>query len=129
MLFHEIEWNISTIATGSVDKTLKLWNVETGKEIATYIGHKSHIYIASFSPDGKIIASGGTDKTIKLWNVDSREEVFSIEGHKNLVYSIAFSPDGNTLASGSYDKSIKLWNLKTNSKTLKPISPRISARN
>ena len=58
------------IASGSYDKTIKLWNVKTGKLIYTLKGHRDSVLSVAFSPDGKFIASGSADKTIKLWNVE-----------------------------------------------------------
>jgi WD40 repeat protein len=57
-----------TLATGSGDDTIKLWNVETGQEIRTLTGHNSGVLSVSFSPDGKTLATGSGDGTIKLWN-------------------------------------------------------------
>ena len=57
-----------TLASGSGDKTIKLWNVETGQEIRTLSGHNDSVSSVNFSPDGKTLASGSDDKTIKLWN-------------------------------------------------------------
>ncbi|BBC22282.1 multi-sensor hybrid histidine kinase [Pseudanabaena sp. ABRG5-3] len=102
-----------TLASGSTDKTIKLWNLETGKEIRTLKGHDNYVNSVSFSPDGKTLASGSTDKTIKLWNLETGKEIRTLKGHDNYVNSVSFSPDGKTLASGSYDKTIKLWNLET----------------
>ncbi|NCR18128.1 MAG: hypothetical protein GPJ22_12855 [Microcystis aeruginosa LL13-03] len=56
------------MASGSADNTIKLWNLETGKEIRTLKGHDNLVNSVSFSPDGKTLASGSVDKTIKLWN-------------------------------------------------------------
>jgi WD40 repeat protein len=56
------------LATGSLDKTVKLWNVETGKEIRTLLGHQYSVESVSFSHDDKILATGSDDNTIKLWN-------------------------------------------------------------
>jgi hypothetical protein len=58
-----------TLATGSNDKTIKVWNLATGKEIRTLQGHQSIVYSVSFSPDGQTLATGSEDYTIKLWNV------------------------------------------------------------
>jgi WD40 repeat protein len=102
-----------TLASGSSDKTVKLWNVETGQEIRTLGSHSDFVRSIAFSPDGKTLASGSNDKTVKLWNVETGQEIRTLGGHTDSVISTAFSPDGKTLASGSYDKTVKLWNVET----------------
>ena len=57
-----------TLASGSGDNTIKLWNVATGKERVTHKGHTDNVHSVAFSPDGKTLASGSEDGTIKLWN-------------------------------------------------------------
>ena len=99
------------LASGSVDKTIKLWDVGSRREIATLKGHSSYVYSVLFSPDGKVLASGSMDKTIKLWDVGSRREIATLTGHRDGVFSVSFSPDGQVLASGSSDKTIKLWDV------------------
>ncbi len=90
-----------TLASGSDDKTIKLWDVETGTEIRTLKGHEESVYSVSFSPDGKTLASGSEDKTIKLWNLETGTEIRTLKGHESPVYSVSLSQDGKTLASGS----------------------------
>jgi WD40 repeat protein len=102
-----------TLVSGSGDKTIKLWNVETGQEIRTLKGHDSVVSSVNFSPDGKTLVSGSWDNTIKLWNVETGKEIRTFKGHDELVTSVNFSPDGKTLVSGSWDKTIKLWNVET----------------
>ena len=103
------------LASGSSypDNDIKLWNVETKQEIATFTGHSDSIYSVAFSPDGTTLASGSRDNTIKLWNVETKQEIATFTGHLDNINSVAFSPDGTTLASGSYDNTIKLWNVET----------------
>ena len=98
-----------TIATGSLDTTVKLWSVD-GRELKTFTGHSDRVYSVAFSPDGKTIATGSKDKTVKLWSVDGRE-LKTFTGHSDNVYSVAFSPDGKTIATGSWDKTVKLWSV------------------
>ncbi|CAN1213171.1 hypothetical protein TUMEXPCC7403_23400 [Tumidithrix helvetica PCC 7403] len=99
-----------TIATGSWDNTVKLWNLE-GKEIQSFKGHSGSVISVAFSPDGKTIATGSGDNTVKLWNLE-RKEIQALKGHSASVISVAFSPDGKTIATGSADKIVKLWNLE-----------------
>ncbi|MEH2248526.1 WD40 repeat domain-containing protein, partial [Nostoc sp.] len=100
-----------TLASASGDKTIKLWNLDTHKEITTLRGHSDSVFSIVFSPDGKTLASASADKTIKLWNLDTRKEITTFRGHSDLVTRVVFSPDGKILASASFDKTIKLWNL------------------
>jgi len=58
-----------TLASGSEDNTIKLWEVATGKEQATLKAHTGEVLSVAFSLDGKTLASGSNDKTIKLWDV------------------------------------------------------------
>ena len=98
-----------TLASGSGDNTIKLWDVATGREIRTLSGHTGYVLSVAFSPDGKTLASGFDDKTIKLWDATTGRELRTLSGHTGYVRSVAFSPDGKTLASGSDDRTIKLW--------------------
>ncbi|MFN6099353.1 MAG: protein kinase domain-containing protein, partial [Dolichospermum sp.] len=102
-----------TVASGSWDKTIKLWNVKTGNLLQTLEGHSYSVYSVAYSPDGQTVASGSWDKTIKLWNVNTGNLLQTLKGHSSSVSSVAYSPDGQTLASGSEDKTIKMWNVHT----------------
>ncbi|MFC1841834.1 hypothetical protein ACFLYA_02065 [Candidatus Dependentiae bacterium] len=110
------------IASGSYDKTIKLWNIETGKCAITFKG-PDKVYSVAFSPDGKKIASGLDNQTIELWDIKTgkREKKIKEEGRPKgpPVRAVAFSPDGTKIASWSY--YIKLWNVETGEreKTLK----------
>jgi WD40 repeat protein len=57
------------LASGSDDKTIKLWDLQTGQEIVTLYGHSSYVESVAFSPDSKTLVSGGYDKTVKVWQL------------------------------------------------------------
>ena len=102
-----------TLASGSInDKTIKLWDVHSQRQIATLTGHSDSVKSVTFSSDGQTLASGSY-KTIQLWDVHSQRQIATLTGHSGSVYSVAFSPDGRTLASGSNDKTIKLWDVQS----------------
>ena len=101
------------IASASEDKTIKLWNLRTGKLLRTLTGHSEGIRSVAMTPDGKLLASGGDDKTIKLWNLDTGNLLRTLTGHSDIVQAVTISPDGKLIASGSNDKTVKLWNLQT----------------
>jgi WD40 repeat protein len=102
-----------TLASGSVDKTIKLWSLETGRRIKSLEGHTDSVISVAFSPDGKTLASGSDDRTINLWHVETGQQMSSLDGHIEGISSAAFSPDGKTLASGSWNKTIKVWSVET----------------
>ena len=80
---------------------MRLWDVQTGEQLATLKGHTDGVYSVAFSPDGSTLASGSADNTVRLWDVQTGEQLRTLEGHTDGVTSVAFSPDGSTLASGS----------------------------
>ncbi len=100
------------VASGSYDKTMRLWDVATGKTLSTF-SYASSIVSMAFSPDGTTIASGLDDGNVLLSDVATGKHITTLQGHTDDVRSLAFSPDGSTLASGSYDNSIKLWEVVT----------------
>jgi len=102
-----------TLASGSLDKTIKVWNIETGQEIRTLSGHNDNVWCLNFSSDGKTLASGSSDNTIRLWNIETGKEIYTLTEHNDSVTSVSFSSDGKTLASGSSDNTIRLWNVET----------------
>ncbi|KAI7971161.1 hypothetical protein EIK77_004676 [Talaromyces pinophilus] len=101
------------LASGSSDKTIKLWDPATGSLQQTLEGHSEWVQSVAFSPDGRLLASGSWDKTIKLWDPATGAPQQTLEGHSQRVQSVVFSPDGRLLASGAWDNTIKLWDPAT----------------
>ena len=101
------------VLSSSYDKSLKLWEVETGQEIRTFIGHSDRLFGCVFSPDGKKVVSTSADKTLKLWDAETGAEISTFTGHTSGVIDCAFSPDGTKVLSTSFDKTLKLWDVET----------------
>ena len=102
-----------TLASSSVDTTVRLWDVETDTHKATFAGHTERVVSVAFSPDGSLLASGSDDNTIILWDVASGEPRTTIVAHTDGINDVVFSPDGKTLASCGYryDTTVKLWDV------------------
>lgn len=101
---------------------VQLWDVASGREIATIKGHGRGVSKVAFSRDGKVLASGGTDNTIKVWDLTTRSVLATLAGHTAPIESIDFTPDGRMLASASEDGSTFLWDAKTGEHLLTLIS-------
>jgi WD40 repeat protein/serine/threonine protein kinase len=99
------------LASGSADRTVKLWDAITGQELLTLKGHGDVVSSVAFSPDGKRLATGSLDHTVKLWDAVTGQELLTLKGHGDAVSSVAFSPNSKRLASGSADRTVKLWDV------------------
>jgi WD40 repeat protein/tRNA A-37 threonylcarbamoyl transferase component Bud32 len=98
------------IASGCSDQTIRLWDAESGIELAK-LKAAAAVSSVAFSPDGKRIAAGYWDQTVKLWDVESGAELATLRGPGRMSFKVgvAFSPDGKRIASGGEDNTIKLW--------------------
>ena len=110
---HLVRMDARSQLRGSIDATVRLWDVDTLTEIAILRGHAGWVNSVAFSPGGKIIASGSNDGTVRLWDVDTLTEIAILEGHNAAVNSISFSPYGTTVVSGSNDSTVRLWDVGT----------------
>jgi WD40 repeat protein len=97
------------LASCGADKTVRLWNVALGSNIAVLLGHTDSVKTVAFNPDGKTLASAGDDATIRIRDLRTLKTTAVLQGHTKGVTSVAFSPDGKLLASGSWDTTIRLW--------------------
>jgi len=102
-----------TLATGSFDRTVRLWDLTAAKTRIILEGHTGPVMCVAFAAGGRILASGSGDNTAKLWDVSSGKELATFRGHTQSVWSLAINVDGTWLATASHDSTIKLWDVKT----------------
>ena len=111
------------LASGSLDRTVKIWDSATGKELFTLKGHAGWVTSVAFSPDGQRLASASSDQTVKLWDSATGKELLALKGHAGPVSSVAFSPNGQRLASASNDQTVKIWDSATGKEPSRPQGP------
>ncbi|NJR38692.1 MAG: protein kinase [Leptolyngbyaceae cyanobacterium CSU_1_4] len=107
------------LASGSTDRTIKLWDLNHGKLLHTFagrslfsnLGHRDRISTLTFSPDGATLFSGSDDGTIKVWEMSTRNLINTLREPGWGISAIAITNDMKTLISGGGDGVIHLWNL------------------
>ncbi len=98
-----------TLASGSNDRTLRLWDVATAKERHVCSGHDDQVSAVAFSPDSKTVVSASWDGTLRVWDGGTGKERHHLKGHRYEIHTVAFAPDGKSLASGSADGTVRIW--------------------
>jgi WD40 repeat protein len=120
-----------TLASGTVGKNVKLWDVATGTLRQTLESHPAQLddlnlnECVVFSPDGTKLASVSKDQSVKVWDPATGHELFTLKGPAGDMTSLAFSPDGRTLVSGNWYGTVTLWDV-INGKELKTLGGRVA---
>jgi WD40 repeat protein len=109
------------LATASSDRTVKVWEMDTGRELLTLSGHHGVVFSVAWSPDGKKLATSSSDQTVKVWEAGSGRELLTLSGHHGVVFSVAWSPDGKKLATSSSDQTTRVWDAETGRELLRLI--------
>jgi hypothetical protein len=101
------------VVSASEDSTLKVWDLETGRPLATLEGHARGVTACAVTPDGQRVVSASLDSTLKVWDLETGRPLATLEGHAAGVRACAVTPDGQRVVSASQDKTLKVWVLKT----------------
>ena len=103
------EW----FATGSTDRTIKFWDLASGKLKLSMTGHINTVRDVKISPTHTYLFSCSEDKTVRCWDLVQNKAIRSYHGHLSGVYTLAIHPTLNLLASGGRDATIRLWDMRT----------------
>ena len=108
------------LASGGVDRMLKVWTVESGREMMTVDGQRSGgINEVAFSPDGNRLAVAGEEGAVFVWHAETRNEDLNLQGQGGFVYRIVFSPDGKRFACASNNGTALVWDSSNGKQALK----------
>jgi WD40 repeat protein len=100
------------LVSGGADKIVKVWDVNSGRELWSLPGHSDWVSSVAISSDGKRLASSSADKTIKIWDLMSGQETLTLRGHESLVLGVTFAPDDLRLVSAGFDGVVGLWDAR-----------------
>ncbi|KAF9953366.1 hypothetical protein BGZ70_000278, partial [Mortierella alpina] len=95
------------------DKTVQLWDAQTGAAGLILTGHTDGVLSVAYSPSGHQLASGSSDNAVRLWDAQTGAPLSVLEGHSNPVSSVAYSPSGHQIASSSSDKTVRIWDVES----------------
>src|SRR4029077_7789654 len=101
------------LATCGKDRTIQLWDVDTGQRRLSLRGHTDDINWVAFSPDGRTLASASDDNSIKLWDATRDAARMTLSGLSDRVLGVLFSPDGKCLISCGRDGGVIVWDPAT----------------
>jgi WD40 repeat protein/serine/threonine protein kinase len=101
------------VVTASFDKTARVWDVATGREVVQLNGHEDRVWSAKFSPDGQRIVTASFDKTSRVWDAATGREISRLNGHTDQVCSATFSADASRILTASGDNTARIWSVET----------------
>ncbi|WP_165978332.1 AAA family ATPase [Actinomadura darangshiensis] len=101
----------SLVATGSADRTVRIWDAGSGTVAAVLRGHEGAVVSVAWSADGLRLASASEDGTVRVWDAAAHARVALLRGHGDMVWGVTWSPDGTRVASASRDGDVKIWNV------------------
>ncbi|ETO31961.1 WD-40 repeat-containing protein [Reticulomyxa filosa] len=123
-----------TICSGAFDKTIRIWDIETAKQLNVFKGHEHWVRSVKYGSNElvNIILSGSDDISVRLWDIRSGQQIQMFNGHTNYVSSVEYSPfvvkntevggNSNVICSGSLDNTIRFWDIRSNKNELYAIN-------
>uniref|UniRef100_A0A673KMB7 Transducin beta-like protein 3 n=1 Tax=Sinocyclocheilus rhinocerous TaxID=307959 RepID=A0A673KMB7_9TELE len=106
--------NDKLLASGSQDRTAKLWSLADMSLLGIFRGHSRGVWCVQFSPVDQVLATASADGSIKIWSIQEFSCLRTFEGHDASVLKVIFVSRGTQLVSSGSDGLVKLWTIKTN---------------
>jgi WD40 repeat protein len=100
-----------TVLLATADRSLRLLEIATGRELRRFVGHATSVWSVAVSPDGRKALSGGLDGSVRVWDVATGQELRRLDGHDGLVSAAGFMPDGTHALTAGFDHAVILWDL------------------
>jgi eukaryotic-like serine/threonine-protein kinase len=110
-----------TILAGSHDKTARLWDADTGRQVGQPMVHPGTVESVAFSPDGKMVLTGSGDNAARLWDSATGRSIGKPLQHQGAVFAVAFSPDGKIIATAGNDRKARLWDAASGRPLVPPL--------
>ncbi len=100
------------LLSGSADKTMRLWNLDTLQQVRSYRGHRDYVVAVAASPGGRTFASSSLDGNVRIWSGTSGRLSRSLSAHNGPANALAFAPSGDVLVTGGNDGKVRVWDFK-----------------
>ncbi|ETO13386.1 WD-40 repeat protein [Reticulomyxa filosa] len=124
-----------TICSGSLDATIRIWDIETAKQLIVFKGHENNVRSVKYGSNklkiiggSNTILSGSADNSVRLWDIRSGRQIQAFNGHTNIVWAVEYSPlvvnnvdaggSSAVICSGSWDSTIRFWDIRSNKNEL-----------
>ena len=101
------------VATGSRDKSAKLWELSTGREVRSFLGHEASVNGLDFSHDGKYLITSSGDNSVRIWETANGKEIFKTEPDHERLTDVALSANGKFFVTGGYGDTARVYDFQT----------------
>ncbi|MFM2096127.1 MAG: hypothetical protein RIS70_3251, partial [Planctomycetota bacterium] len=103
----------STVVSGSVDQTIRLWDLTTGQQRAQLTGHQGAVHAVALTPDESMVVSAAADRTLRLWDSTGGRQLKQLATFDETIYAVAVHPNGQSVAAAGADRKVHLINMVT----------------
>jgi WD40 repeat protein len=101
------------VVTASADKTARIWDAQSGREVAILEGHSHRVWRAAFSDDGKRVVTASLDKSARVWDAQTGKQLAVLNGHREMVWTAAFNPNGSRVLTTARDSTTRIWDAES----------------